>query len=196
MDDSIRQLCERIASGDAEAFSRFYREWFDDLLAQARRATRRDESFCLDVVQEAMMRVIRSMPVLDSPAALDRWLGAVVRSCAYDRLRREIRRAARETVVAAQSAPGAAPRTEGEPPSHTEGDASRRHEAAEQLAWLRGELASLEPDLQSLIHWRYRLGWTLERIGAAVGLKPGAVDGRLRRAASRLRARHQERFDE
>jgi DNA-directed RNA polymerase specialized sigma24 family protein len=49
--------------------------------------------------------------------------------------------------------------------------------------------------LQQLIHWRYRLGWTLQRIAETVGLKPGAIDGRLRRALERLRLRAEEEFD-
>jgi hypothetical protein len=43
---------------------------------------------------------------------------------------------------------------------------------------------------------RHRLGWTLERIGAVVGLAPGAVDGRLRRIIGRLRAAGWEVRDE
>ena len=47
-----------------------------------------------------------------------------------------------------------------------------------------------------LLTMRYRFGWTLQRIGAAVGLKPGAVDGRLARLVAALRRRAQETFHE
>jgi len=47
-----------------------------------------------------------------------------------------------------------------------------------------------------LLVMRYRLGWTLERIGRAVGLRPGAVDSRLRRATNELREKARESFDE
>ena len=64
----IKTLTGAIAAGDTDAFSRFYRARFDQMLAEAVRATGRDESFCLDVVQDAMMRVIRSMKPMSSGA--------------------------------------------------------------------------------------------------------------------------------
>jgi len=42
---------------------------------------------------------------------------------------------------------------------------------------------------------RHRFGWTLQQIGAALGIKPGAVDGRLRRLVGGLRRRAQEESD-
>ncbi len=36
---------------------------------------------------------------------------------------------------------------------------------------------------------RHRFGWTLQDIGRALGLSPGAVDGRLRRLVRTLRKR-------
>ena len=43
-----------------------------------RRFTRRDESFCLDVVQDAMMRVIRKLTPKDSELQLLGWLRVLV----------------------------------------------------------------------------------------------------------------------
>ena len=92
----VRSLTEAIASGNTEAFATFYRAWFDTMYAQARGASGRDESFCLDVVQDAMLRVIKSVPAMESADDLRRWLRVVVQSCAYDRFRAETRRKARE----------------------------------------------------------------------------------------------------
>ena len=64
----------------------------------------------------------------------------------------------------------------------------------EQLAWLRAELATLNDQPAQLLAMRYKLGWTLQRIGEALGLKPGAVDGRLNRAVAALRRKAEERF--
>ena len=66
----------------------------------ARQATGRDESFCLDVVQDAMMRVIRSMSEMQTEEDVTRWLRAVVMNCAYDLLRKERRRRIRENAAA------------------------------------------------------------------------------------------------
>ncbi|MCH8316763.1 MAG: sigma-70 family RNA polymerase sigma factor [Planctomycetes bacterium] len=46
-------------------------------------------------------------------------------------------------------------------------------------------------DVQLLL-MRHRFGWTLKRIGDALGLKPGAVDGRIRRVLTKLRRRAKE----
>jgi RNA polymerase sigma factor (sigma-70 family) len=180
VEESIQQMTAAIASGDTEAFARFYRARFDSMYAEARRSTRRDEAFCLDVVQDAMMRVIKSMSPMESEGSLRAWLRAVVQCCAYDRIRAESRRARRER-AAAQDRPA---------------ERAAVDDLEERLAWLRHEWADLDQQQARLLVMRYRFGWTLRRIGEALGLKPGAVDGRLTRAVGELRSRAQEHFHE
>lgn len=179
MNGSVREMTRAVASGDAEAFTRLFHERFEAMYAEARRATGRDESFCLDVVQDAMIRVIRSMKAMDSEKRLRNWLRVVVQSCAYDRLRREARQRRRELNTA-----------DGRRADAPEDDLEER------LEWLRNELAAMDEPAAQLLVMRYRLGWTLQRIGAALGLKPGAVDGRLGRLTAGLRNRAREAFDE
>lgn len=182
MPASVREQTGAIAAGDAAALARFYEDWFDWMYALARRSTGRDESFCLDVVQDAMMRVIRSIRAMESEESLRAWLRRVVLTSAYDRIKGESRRAGREKLAAEQRrASAAAPG-----PAQDE----------ERLAWLRAEIGSLDPTTAWMFVARHRFGWTLDRIGRAVGLKPGAVDGRMNRAASRLRERGEEVFHE
>lgn len=177
MEPSVQELTAAIASGDTEAFARFYHGRFDEMYAEARRATGRDESFCLDVVQDAMIRVIKSLRPMESEGSLRAWLRAVVQCCSYDRLRSDGRRARRErAAVEARPAPAA--------------DDDR----TEKLVWLRRELAGLDDQQARLLVMRYRLGWTLQRIGEALGLKPGAVDGRVKRVVRTLRRRAEEQF--
>ena len=179
MSKTVQEFTTAIASGDSEAFARFYRDRFDAMYAEARRATGRDESFCLDIVQNAMMRVIRSLRPLDSELRLRAWLRTVVHSCAYDRLRHEARRKRWER--------NAADRRAAETPDDHDDD---------RLEWLRRELATFDDPQLRLLVMRYRFGWTLQRIGDALGLKPGAVDGRLSRLTANLRRRAQENFDD
>lgn len=169
--ERARATTRAIHGGDTRAFEAFFRERFDDMYADARRFTGRDDAFCLDVVQNAMIRVIQRMKPLDSEEHLRRWLTATVRSCAFDGLRCESRRRRREV----QSGRG--------------GDPIETVELNERLNWLRGELALLERADANVMAMRYQFGWTLQRIGAALGLKPGNVDGRIRRIISRLRRR-------
>lgn len=179
MDGSVKDLTAAIASGDSEAFARFFHGRFSQMYADARRATQRDEAFCLDVVQDAMVRVIRSVKVLETEQRLRNWLRVVVQTCAYDRLRTELRRKQRESAVGGPNEP------------------SPSDEAAiERLAWLRSELSDTDDPATQLLVMRYRLGWTLESIGTALGLKAGAVDGRIQRAVAQLRRRAQETFED
>jgi len=166
-----------IASGDTEAFARFFSEWFEWMGREAARLSGRDDAFCADIVQDSMMRVIRSLKPLDGEDDLRRWLRVVVRSCVYDRLRADARRQARDRAA------GRA--------------ASRQPDALLQgrIRWLERELQSIGDANADLLLMRYRFGWTLQQIGAAVGLKTGAVDGRLRRLLGILRRRERGPHD-
>ena len=168
MPHRARELTRAIAAGDEAAFEHFYRTWFDAMYVEAHRLTGRDEAECLDVVHDAMLRVIRSMKPLDDEAQLHAWLRKVVRSCAIDRLRREARRLRRE-------------RRHGVPTATVTID--------DRLEWIHAQLARLDEDTGLLLALRHRFGLTLQQIGDVTGLRPGAVDGRLRRAAAQLRAR-------
>ncbi len=184
VDPTIAAMTAKIAAGHPEALCRFYRGWFDTMFTEARRATGRDESFCLDVVQDAMMRVIRSMKPMKNELHLRRWLRAVVNSCAADRLRSESRRRAREQRWAASSK---AIQTSGLAPADDPNVRQR---------WLREQLAALDERAAELLVMRHGFGWTLKQIGRAVGMTPGAVDGRLRRLLGTLRRKASEESDD
>ncbi len=172
-----RILTAAIASGDTEAFARFFNEWFEWMGRESARLSGRDDAFCADVVQDSMMRVIRSLKPMDAEDGLRRWLRVVVRSCVYDRLRQESRRHARDR---AASRPAS---------RHPDPDLQGR------IRWLEKELQSVGDANADLLLMRYRFGWTLQQIGATLGLKPGAVDGRLRRLLSTLRRRQRGPHD-
>ncbi|MCA9290788.1 MAG: sigma-70 family RNA polymerase sigma factor [Phycisphaerales bacterium] len=165
---TVHQITAAIASGDPEAFARLYRDRFDAVYDMARRTTRRDEAFCLDVVQDVMLRVSRCLPVMETDDDVDRWLQVAVRCAARDRFRAEQRRRRREH--RASTTPAA---TDARP------TADARRELDERLA-------ALEPTWLEPLIMRYRFGWTLQRIATALGLSTSTVDGRLRHAVDRL----------
>ncbi|MCA9295728.1 MAG: sigma-70 family RNA polymerase sigma factor [Phycisphaerales bacterium] len=171
-------LTRAIAAGDTAAFAVFYEHFFDPAYHEARRLTRRDESFCLDVVQDAMIRAIKAMPPLDSPAAVTRWLNLVVRSCAYDALRKAQRDEARAEQRARMPI------------------GERDIVDAEHLAWLRAQIAELDPTSAHLLELRHRFGWTLQRIAASLGMSMTAVHRRLSRTTHDLKARAHDTFSE
>lgn len=173
--DSTRSLTRAIRLGDSEAFALFYRRWFDVVYEHARQFTGRDESFCLDVVQDVFMRAMRSIPELATDRSAHAWLKTVVVSCARDRIRRDRAIAARET-ASGETGPHRVPAL-----LHED------HSTAEQLASLRALLATFEEPTRTALLMRFRFGRTLAQIGQLLGLSTGAVDGRLNRAIAALR---------
>lgn len=168
----VASLTAAVSKGDAAAVEAFYRRYFDWLYAEARRATRRDESFCLDVVHDAVLKIVRTIrPVAKEPQLLT-WLRLVVQTVAFDLIRGERRRSKRETN-----------RRDSSPTTN----AAVEVEHGEQTNWLREQLTLLDPHIVQLIELRYTHRWTLQRIAQRLGLSVGTVDGRLRRALERLR---------
>ncbi|MFI4897042.1 MAG: RNA polymerase sigma factor [Phycisphaerales bacterium JB059] len=166
----MRALTRAISRGDDRAFERFYNTWFEPAYTMARTLTRRDESFCLDVVQDAMLKAARSMKPIDTDEQLAAWVRRVVHTAALDRLRAERRRLARERDAA------------------TDTVASRRlARTDERIAWLHAQIDALPSEDRSLLLFRFARSRTIEATADAHALTPGAAHGRIRRALRRLR---------
>ena len=189
MPDDLGSLTAAVAAGDSAAIAAFYRARLDWLYAEARRFTGRDESFCLDVVQEATLRIVRCLRRVESEPRLRAWLQLVVKTTAYDLLKRERRQASHvrelsrvvgdEALVVRGSSAG--------------GEGSI--DDADRSQWLAEQLAKLDPQIVRLIELRYHSGWTLRRIAEHLGLSVGTIDGRLRRALQELRENATEMDD-
>lgn len=169
MPEQLPDQLARIASGDGEAFARFYDEWFGFVLVQARRAARGDDHAAADVTQEVFVKFIRRTPILDSAAALGAWLKRTALTTAMDRAKGDRRRMARESSAGASGV--------------------ERSSGGDHLAWLRSELASLDAEARDMLVQRFGLGRTLAQIGAVFGMSPSAVDGRIGRVVRLLRQR-------
>ncbi len=167
-------LAQRIAAGDAVAFGHFYDLWFESACRIVRTVSRRDESFCLDVVHDAMLRVVKSIRGLRDEAAVHRWMVQTLTSTAIDRLRSEQRRARRESRWA-------------EATDSSVADPVALAEAAERADWVQCRLAELEPDERQLLVARFGRDETLERVGQGCGISGDAAHGRIRRILTRLR---------
>lgn len=157
-----------ISRGDRRALGLFYEAWFDRCYMMARSITRRDEAFCLDVVQDAMLRVARGVRAMESDADLARWMVRVVHSCALDMLRRDRRRSARERRAATRE--------------------SQSGGAGEwEVAWLARALATLDEQERAMLALRFGREATLEVVGQASGTTGDGAHGRIRRTLTRLR---------
>lgn len=180
MPSETEMLTAALAAGREDAVETFYRQYFDWLYTQARRATRRDESFCLDVLQDAMLRIIRTVRIVQNENQFRAWLRLVVQTTAWDRLRAEGRRQKHELIAVGMR------------------DENPRDgpEDEEQQAWLKDQIARFDPQIVQMIELRYEQRWTLAKISKLLGLSIGTVDWRLRRALEELRLRAIEKFDD
>ncbi|MEM8874327.1 MAG: RNA polymerase sigma factor [Planctomycetota bacterium] len=174
--DDTPALTTAMARGERSAVETFYRRHFDGMLADASRNTRRDEHFCLDVVQDATLKIVRSIKPMRDAAHLRRWVRRVVLNAAIDRLRAEQRRSTRERAVA--GAPSIDPADD--------------VELAERIADLRRRVGRLDAASRRLLLLRHVRNMTLADIGRKLGLGPGGVDSRLRRIVRRVRTSHPE----
>lgn len=179
-DARARSLSLGVARGDRDSVAAFYEAWFDWTLAAAARACGRDESFCLDVVQDVMIRVAGRMPPLATHAELERWMWRVTYNAGMDALRGERRRRGRER--------GRECGRECEP--------TLQPPDAERLEWIRGELARLNDEERMLLRARFGSLMTLREIGASLGHTTGTVHGRLRSAIARIKRRSEEDRDD
>lgn len=164
---SIRQITVAIASGSTEAFATFYEEWFDRCLESAVKMTGFDESTALDIVQETMMTAATQLPRFDDERQLKAWLDRVMLNRARDWIRTESRRRRREQ----RPVPAVVERI-----------------SSEDLEELDRHLENLDDRQRSILHLRFSLGWSLQKIGNALGLGgAGSIDGRIRRSLEQLR---------
>lgn len=183
-DGRVERLTSAIARGDGEAFASFYESWFERAYGLARSFTRRDESFCLDIVQDSMLRAIRSLRAMPTEEALARWMARVVLTTAIDHLRRESRKSRRERQACAQRQT-----------SYRE-NATLAPESQEQLTWLESELLQLPASDRRLLEERFLEEKTLAAVGKAMGLSGHAAHGRIRRLVEGLRAAARRVFHE
>lgn len=171
-----RAITVRFARGDQDAFAVFYEATFDDALADARRLTGRDESFCLDAVQDAYLRAAKRLPEMDSWPACRAWLRTAIASSAIDRIRSDTARARREAQPRERSVP------------------------AEQDDQIESLLARLETQLDDRQWQAVRLhlghGMSLSAVGRAMDLSRHAVHGLVRRGLATLTASAKGDIDE
>ncbi|MCA8969409.1 MAG: sigma-70 family RNA polymerase sigma factor [Planctomycetes bacterium] len=174
-DTSSRRLVVAIRRGDGAAFERFYDLFFDACVAWTRKATKRDEDFCLDCCQDVMMTVADRIPRLDTKKALAAWLHRCLYTKAIDRLRSEERLVRRERVAARHEH------------DHASVDPHDHAVHIEEVEWLSARLGELEERDRALLHARFFEDASLAATGASVGLGGDAAHGRIRRLLIKLR---------
>ncbi len=177
-----------MSKGNGAGFQTFYHHHFPMMLKEAHRLVGPDENTCLDIVQEAMVTMIKSIKPIGEENQLKAWVCVVVRNKALDLLRRQHRRQ-KHLKKFNES------RSDLESTAQLEANKSDELSLA-RLIWIEQQLQQTPREVQHLLTLRFRLGWTLRMIGEHLGLKPGAVDGRIQRAIEKLRLQSKDFDDE
>lgn len=168
--------------GDRAAFSCFYDTYSPLIFHTARTFTRRDEATCLDILQDTMIRVIDSIPTLDSHEEIRAWLTHATRCAAVDHLRKEHRRQKREQPLGTHATASASTISSAAPT------------ALDLATWLHGQLSHLDAETTL---------WLKRHIGDEVPLSTladgtprtrDAIYGVVRRTLSSLRRAAKEAF--
>lgn len=181
-DDWVQFTRDIARNGDRVAFAKYYEAFFDTMFLTVKRATGCDESTCLDIVQDAMVKAISKMKVMDSRDQATAWTKVVAKTTAYDFLRKQSRQ---KKLAESLLDSGQVNETE-----------SIDNDSVARMHWVEEQLQQLPAELSSMIGMKYRMGWTLRQIGEKFGLKTGAVDGKIRRAIDDLKTRALEEFDD
>ncbi|WDI43752.1 RNA polymerase sigma factor [Bremerella sp. P1] len=172
-------ITSRLAEGDERSFRIFYDLVFEPMLQTIKQRSGRDDATSLDILQTAMIKVLGSIRPLNNRSAVLAWSRTVAKTVTYDYLRKQAR--SREVFMDLLDI-------------SREGDLRQCEDDWERLQWIEEELQELPEELRQIVSFRYRMGWSLARIGERLGLATGAVDGRIRRAIKRLRIRANRAF--
>ena len=155
-----------LRSGSREALAEIYDRCAEEVVDSVERATRRDEAFALDCLQEMFMRLAAHPPTVESHAALLAWMRVAALNVARNMIVSEQRRRRREGAVV--SAP----------------DRGAGYEGRESLDAI---LRQLDEDERTLVRLRHVEGMRIKAIAQAIGATPQAIESTIRRAIGRLR---------
>jgi len=163
-------LVDRALAGDRAALASIYADLAGDV-ARYLRSLRLglDHQELEDAVQEAFLRLFRSLRGFERGRALRPFVLGIARNVAIDRLRR--RRPAAD--VAVERLPGGAPAADG---------AAR----AERSDLIGAALAAIEPELRTALALRHTAGLSMRELGEALGCSQPTARARLREAAHLL----------
>lgn len=174
-------LLERIRAGDERSFERLVKEQTGKILGLAWRLVGNREE-AEDLVQEAFLRLHRSLPDFRGDSRISTWLYRTTTRLAIDHLRRE--RLKRKLFFF---------RTDNDAPDPVElasdnrDNPGRRYQSKEAMQSLRKGMSKLSPRQQVIFTLRHHEGLALQEIAEHLGLETGTVKSHLHRAVTLLR---------
>ena len=183
MFEDDKQLVQRLLAGDERGFGQFFDRYAHLLAAFVVRRTRLDRAAVEDVVQNAMIRTVRSLGQYRGEASLLTWMCQIARSELADRQRREQRRP-KITSYDADAGLGAAVEqiaaADAIRPVVAFGDGARGEAVRQTLAAL--------PERQAqVLELKYGDDLSVEEIAVQLGMTVTAAQSLLARARSAFR---------
>jgi RNA polymerase sigma-70 factor (ECF subfamily) len=175
-EESDRELLQRAAAGDLDAFAAVYRR-YQQIVYRFARAMTGSADAAEDVTQEVFVGLIADIARYDPErAAFSTYLYGIVRNVSRDRLRRDRRALPAETVALVWHDGAAA-------------DPLDRLESAQRAAAVRRALSRLPSRYRELIVLCDLHGLSYEEAATVVEASVGAVRSRLHRGRQLLRLR-------
>jgi RNA polymerase sigma-70 factor (ECF subfamily) len=171
MDSDTQRFIDCIRGGDRAALDALLAEHRQVCLTRAWRIVGNGAD-AEDVVQEAFLRLMRTLDAYDGSVPFGAWLGQLVQTASLNaRLAAKRRRGREEKAAAPPEAPG----------STADDDA--------RLAQLRRMVEELPPELRTPIELRFFTGLSQKEAAERLGVTENAVALRIRRGKERLRRR-------
>ena len=165
----VRAMTRGIREGREDAFEAFYSGYADRMYRYLIVSAKGDEELARDVLQDALLRVVRHLPPLDGPEDLWRYLSVIMRSALVDQLRRAGRN------------PGSLPSCR-EPAVESEEGAGDR-----MFSLLDDALAALPSDDRRILEAHYFQGASQGEIAGRIELSLKGLAMRLSRLRRRMR---------
>lgn len=177
-DSGERELILRCQAGDRHAFERIYHRYRDDVFRFSYLVVR-DQALAQDVVQEAFIKVYRSIAKFQFRSSFKSWLYRIAVNEAISVMRR------RKIVedLAPEPVTGPLDRAPIDGYSHPEQAALD----AEERELLRSAIDQLDPLHRTVVILKYFHEFSDAEIAEAVGCPAGTVKSRLHRARELLR---------
>ena len=166
----VRAMTRGIRDGREDAFDAFYSGYADRMYRYLLVSTKGDEERARDVLQDALLRVVRHLPPLDAPEDLWRYLSVIMRSALVDQARRSSRHPG-STLSGAEPAAGSEERA---------GD--------RMFTLLHDALAALPADDRRIVEEHYFRGSSQAEIAARIESSLKGLAMRFSRLRRRMRA--------
>lgn len=171
-----RALLARVASGEMDAFERFYREYHRRVVSFAFRTTRRLD-LAEEVASDTLMTVWRKADSFAGRSKVSTWVFGI----AYRKALKALSKAARTPIPVD-------PHEMAEPEPEESADLA----AVDTDRHLAAAVAKLPPEQRAVVALTYAYGYKYEEIARIVGCPVGTVKTRMRAARLKLRADYME----